>query len=74
MSTGSTSQRGATRLLWDCETIDRSLETDRPSARGRLVAELGEELTALLLATLREAEPSTADKEALRRIAFGGAA
>jgi len=74
MSTESTSQRGVERLLWDSETIGRSLKTDRPSARGRLVAELGEELTALLLATLREAEPSTAHEEALRRAVFGGGA
>jgi hypothetical protein len=65
---------GNKRLLWDCETIGRSLDTDRPSARGRLDAELGEELTQLLLVTLREAEPSTPHEERLRRAVYGDAA
>jgi hypothetical protein len=71
---GSTSQRGGTRLLWDCETIGRSLDNDGASAHGRLDAELGEELTQLLLVTLREAEPSTPHEERLRRAAYGDAA
>jgi hypothetical protein len=71
---GSTSNTGARRLLWDCETIGSSLEPDRPSARVRLDGELGEELTRLLLATLREAEPSTPHEEHLRRAADGDAA
>ena len=74
VTSGSTTQRGSERLLWDCETIGRSLDTDRPSARGRLDAELGEEITQLLLATLREAEPSTPHEEHLRRAVYGDAA
>ena len=74
MTSRATSELGTTRLLWDCETIGSSLESDRPSARGRLLAELGEELTQLLLATLREAHPSTPHEEALRRAANGDAA
>ena len=65
----STSERGSQRLLWDCATIGRSLETDRASARGRLEAELGEDLIRLLLATLREAEPTTPHEKRLRRAA-----
>ena len=71
MTSVSTSERGSQRLLWDCATIGRSLETDRPSARGRLEAELGEDLSRLLLVTLREAEPSTAHEKRLRRAAEG---
>jgi hypothetical protein len=74
MASESTGSRGGRRLVWDCDTIGRSLETDRPSARGRLVEELGEELTGLLLGTLREAEPSTPHEESLRRDAYGDAA
>ena len=74
VTSASTSNRGTQRLLWDCATIGRTLETGRPSARGRLEAELGEDLTQLLLMTLREAEPSTPHEEALRRAAFGDAA
>jgi hypothetical protein len=70
----TTSDSGTRRLLWDCETIGRSLQDDHPSARGRLDAELGEDLSRLLLATLRESEPSTSHEEALRRAAYGGAA
>jgi hypothetical protein len=64
---------GTERLLWDCDTIGRSIE-ERPSARARLEAELGEEVTRLLLMTLREAEPSTPHEERLRRAAYGDAA
>jgi hypothetical protein len=69
VASGLTSHRGARRLLWDCETVDRSLDLERIPARDRLEGELGEELTALLLVTLREAEPSTPHEEALRRAA-----
>jgi hypothetical protein len=69
VASGLTSHRGARRLLWDCETVDRWLDLDRIPARNRLERELGEDLTALLLATLREAEPSTSNEEALRRAA-----
>jgi hypothetical protein len=58
--------RGSERLLWDCATIGRSLEL-RSSARARLHAQLGEELTALALATVRETAPSTPHEEMLRR-------
>jgi hypothetical protein len=74
LASTTTSDSGTRRLLWDCETIGRSLRADHPSARGRLEAELGKELTRLLLATLRESEPSTPHEEALRRAAYGGAA
>ena len=67
MTSGLSSQRGAKRLLWDCETVERSLDLDRIPARARLETELGEDITALLLATLREAEPATPHEEALRR-------
>jgi len=70
----SESHSGTTRLLWDCETIGRSLQADRPSARGRLENELGEDLTRLLLGTLREAAPSTPHEERLRRAVYGDAA
>ncbi len=69
-----TANRGARRLLWDCETVGRSLDLERIPARTRLEAELGESITALLLATLREAEPATPHEEALRRAAHGDAA
>lgn len=65
---------GTERLLWDCETVGRSLDSDRPSARARLEAELGQDVTRLLLLTLREAEPSTPHEERLRRAVYGDAA
>lgn len=68
-----TANRGARRLLWDCETVGRSLDLERIPARTRLEAELGENITALLLATLREAEPATPHEEALRRAAHDAA-
>jgi len=61
-------------LLWDCATIGRSLAVDRPSARARLEADVGEELTGLLLATLREDHPSTPHEQRLWRAARGDAA
>jgi hypothetical protein len=73
VTSGLTSQRGAGRLLWDCETVGRSLDLDRTPARTRLETELGAEITALLLATLREAEPATPHEEALRRAAHDAA-
>ena len=69
MTDRSTSQRGGERLLWDCATVGRSLEIDRPSARVRLDAELGEDLSRLLLATLRESEPSIPHEQRLKRAA-----
>jgi hypothetical protein len=74
VTSGLTSQRGARRLLWDCETVGRSLEPDRIPARTRIESELGADITALLLAMLREAEPATPHEEALRRAAYGDAA
>jgi hypothetical protein len=59
--------RGSERLLWDCATVGRSLAVDRPSARARLEADVGEELTGLLLATLRERHPSTPHEQRLWR-------
>jgi hypothetical protein len=69
-----TPNRGAKRLLWDCETVGRSYDLDRVPARDRVEAELGEDITALLLATLREAEPVTEHEEELRRAVYGDAA
>jgi hypothetical protein len=69
VGTGLTSQRGARRLLWDCDTVGRSLERDPIPARQRLEAELGADITNLLLATLREAEPSTPRELTPRRAA-----
>jgi hypothetical protein len=66
--------RGSERLLWDCATIGRSLAVDRPSARARLEADVGEELAGLLLATLREDQSSTAHERDLWRAARGDAA
>jgi hypothetical protein len=70
----SSSERGSERLLWDCATIGRSLAVERPSARARLDAELGEELPRLLLVTLREDQPSTPHEQRLKRAADGDAA
>jgi hypothetical protein len=54
--------------------MGRLVDADRPPARTRVAAEVGEELTQLLLATLQEAEPSTPHEEQARRAASGGAA
>ena len=61
-------------MLWDCDTVGRSLEHQSPSARSRLETELGEHVTQLLLATLRETEPSTPHEEDLWRAARDSAA
>jgi hypothetical protein len=61
-------------LLWDCATIGRSLEIDRPSARARLEADVGEELTDLLLAALRKDQPPTLCEQSLRHADRGDAA
>ena len=75
MTGASTSNsRGSERLLWDCATVGRVLETDRVSGRARLEAELGQDLTRLLLLTLREPEPSTPHEERLWRAAQDSAA
>jgi len=66
--------RGSERLLWDCATVGRVLETDRVSARARLEVELGRDLTRVLLLTLREPEPATPHEERLWRAAQGDAA
>jgi hypothetical protein len=73
-SPSASTGRGSERLLWDCATVGRSIENDRPSARSRLEGELGEPVTQLLLATLREAEPSTPHDERLWRAARDSAA
>jgi hypothetical protein len=44
-------------------------QPDHTSARARLSAELGEDLTRVLLLTLRESEPSTPHEEELWRAA-----
>jgi hypothetical protein len=66
--------RGGERLLWDCETVGRWVANDHAPASARLESELGEHLTQLLLATLREAEPSTPHEERLWRAARDSAA
>jgi hypothetical protein len=66
--------RGSERLLWDCDTVGRSIENDQATAQTRLETELGEHMAQLLLATLREAEPSTAHEERLWRAARDSAA
>ncbi len=63
--------RGTERVLWDCETVGRVLETSHVSARARPDAGLGEKLTRLLLLTPRESEPSTPHEEHLWRPARG---
>ena len=74
MASGLTSQRGARRLLWDCETVGRSLDLDGIPARRRLEARaFGEDITTLLLATLQEADPATPHEDALRRAAHDAA-
>jgi hypothetical protein len=73
-SPSTSSPRGTERLLWDCATIGRVIEPDRTAARSRLTAEVGEELTKLLLATLRESKPSTPHEERLWRAARDSAA
>jgi hypothetical protein len=46
-------KRGTARLLWDCENVGSLLARgSRPSARVRLEAELGPELTEALLVSL----------------------
>jgi hypothetical protein len=66
--------KGGQRLLWDCETVGRTLEHEGDPARERLEGELGEHVTQLLLATLREAEPRTPHEEQLWRAAQDSAA
>jgi hypothetical protein len=66
--------RGSERLLWDCATIGRSLVIDRPSARARLEADVGEELTDLLLAALRKDQPPTLCEQNLRHADRGDTA
>jgi hypothetical protein len=73
-SRGSSPSRGTERLLWDCATIGCSLEVDRSPAGARLDAELGEELTGLVLATLCDDQPSTPHEQRPKRAADGGAA
>jgi hypothetical protein len=66
--------RGSERLLWDCETVGRALANERDPARVRLEGEIGENVAQLLLATLREEEPSTPHAERVRRAAGDTAA
>lgn len=61
--------RGTERLLWDCATVGRMAEPGHVSARDRVEAELGKDLTQLVLMTLRESEPSTPHEEQLWRAA-----
>jgi hypothetical protein len=55
--------------LWDCATVGRMADPDHTSPRARVAAELGEDITQLLLRTLREPEPSTPHEERLWRAA-----
>jgi hypothetical protein len=73
-SRSTSPHRGEERLVWDCSAVGRVLELERPPARVRLEAELGERLTRLLLATLRESEPATPHEQRLWRAAQGDAA
>ncbi len=73
-SRGSSPSRGTERLLWDCATIGRSLEIDRPPVKARLDDELGDELTQLVLVALREDQPATPHEQRPKRAADGGAA
>jgi len=66
--------RGGKRLLWDCETVGRALEHERDPARTRLEDELGEQVTRLLLVTLRESEPTSPHEKRLWRAAQDSAA
>jgi hypothetical protein len=61
--------RGLERLLWDCETVGEMAEPDHIPVRARLTADLGEDLTRVLLLTLRESVPSTPHEEQLWRAA-----
>jgi hypothetical protein len=70
----SPASRGSERLLWDCATVGRVVESNRASARARLEAEMGHDIARLLLLTLREPEPSTPHEEQLWRAAQGDAA
>jgi hypothetical protein len=65
----TSSSRGTERLLWDCATLGQVADPGHTSARARLTAELGEDLTRVLLLTLRESEPSTPHEEQLWRAA-----
>ena len=44
---------GTRRLLRDCEAMGRMVEARRPSAQERLQATLGDDLTDLLLTSLK---------------------
>ncbi|HZR91707.1 MAG TPA: hypothetical protein VFA44_04775 [Gaiellaceae bacterium] len=52
MGESLSSRPGSRRLLRDCTSFGRLVAAPRRSARERLEAELGAELTALLLASL----------------------
>jgi hypothetical protein len=51
-----TSDRKDERLLWDCATVARFLDSDRPPAQTRLNTKVGENLAQILLTTLRNTE------------------
>jgi len=70
----TSASRGSERLLWDCATVGRVLESNRASARARLEVDLGHDITRLLLLTLRESQPSTPHEEQLWRAAQDSAA
>ena len=70
----TSASRGSERLLWDCATVGRVLESKSVSARARLEVELGHDITRLLLLTLREPQPSTPHEEQLWRAAQDSAA
>jgi hypothetical protein len=59
----SPGQNASERLLWDCATIGRVIELDRPLAAERLAAEVGSDLAAILL---RREPPPAARREQSR--------
>ena len=59
-----TSKQKDERLLWNCATIARFLDSVRPPAQTRLNAELGEQLALFLLTTLQDNAATLAHKHA----------
>jgi hypothetical protein len=52
------------RLLWDCATVARFLDSDRSPAHTRVNTELGEQLALFLLTTLQDNAATLAHKHA----------
>ena len=54
MDAGSSSERrGTERLLRDCALVGRMVDIERPTAKDRLEAELGDRLARRLVAAIR---------------------